>query len=117
MSRLENVQYNVVLVFPGFGPEREYAEQVVEEALNYLNTPNYEPGFRFAPNVTARLELVAAADEAEARLEADDDLAMMILHDLDDEEKAALTAACVAQGVPVCHTVPGRKRARDRKKP
>ena len=58
MQPPQDVEYTVVLVFPGFGSERENAEEVIEAALDHLNIPNYEPGFRFAPNVRAHLETV-----------------------------------------------------------
>src|SRR5207249_4313113 len=115
MRNIQNVEYKVVLVFPGFGAERESAEQVVEAALHYLNTEKDEPGMRFAANVTAQLEMVADAEQAYARLGTEDDLAMMILHDLPDDEKAALTEACAAKGVLVCHTV--RTQEKTRKEP
>src|SRR5205823_3757995 len=95
--------------------ERENAEQIVEEALHYLNTQKDEPGFRFAQHVSARLEIVMDAEQAEDRLQTDDDLAMMILHGLDDDEKMALTRACERKNVPVCHTVEGSDKPR--KKP
>jgi hypothetical protein len=119
VSPRANVEYKVLLVFPGFGDERDNAEQVLEEALNYLNTQKDEPGMRFAQNVSARLEIVADADQAAARLQTEDDLALLILHDLDDEEKTALTAECSGMGVPVCHTVnaeapPRRPRGKPR---
>jgi hypothetical protein len=106
---LEEVEYQVLLLFPGFGEEREHAEQIIEEALGYLNTQREEPGMRFAPNVRARLEIVSDIDQAYAKLDNDDDLATMILHDLTEEEKRALTLACQAKDVPVCHTVSGPK--------
>jgi hypothetical protein len=106
MSTRQNIEYQVVLVFPGFGAERENAEQVIEEALEYLNTQKDEPGMRFAQHVFARLEIVTDEEQAQAKLQTDDDLAMMILHDLPDEEKAALTEECAEKDVPVCHTVP-----------
>jgi hypothetical protein len=95
-----------LLVSPSFGEARENAEGIIEEALEYLNTFREEPGFRFAPYVTARLEIVSDADEARARLESDDALAMMILHDLPDDERIALTLECGQENVPVCRTVP-----------
>ena len=117
MSMPENVEYTVVLLFPGFGDEREIAEQIVADALDHLNIPNYEPGFRFAPNVTARLEIVAIVDEAEEILDTDRDLAMMILHDLPAERRTALTEACSDKNVMVCHTVDdGRRRRKSRGK-
>jgi hypothetical protein len=112
VSPRQNVEYKVVLVFPGFGDERDNAEQIVEEALNYLNTQKDEPGMRFAQNVSAQLEIVADADQAFARLQTEDDLATMILHDLDDEEKTALTAACAGKGIPVCHTQDAGRKPR-----
>jgi hypothetical protein len=114
MSPRPDIEYTVILVFPGFGDERDNAEQVIEEALNYLNTQKDEPGMRFAYNVSARLEIVADVDEARARLETDDDLAMMILHDLDDEEKLGLTEECAARGVLVCHAEAGDGKPRKR---
>jgi hypothetical protein len=105
MSELQNVEYKVVLVFPGFGEERENAAQIVEEALCYLNTQKDEPGMRFAQNVSAELEIVMDAEQAQDKLESDDDLAMMILHGLEDDEKFALTVQCAERGVLVCHTV------------
>ena len=110
----DEVEYQVVLVFPGFGDEREHAEQIVEEALYYLNTQKDEPGMRFAQNLSARLEIVQDADEARAKLENDDDLATMILHGLPHDEKKALTEECAAKEVPVCHTVDGKPRKRPR---
>jgi hypothetical protein len=120
MSEQEIVEYAVVLVFPGFGVEREYAEEVVEDALEYLNVPRYEPGMRFAPHVRARLEIVMDAEQAMNRLEADDDVAALIIHDLDDDEKNSLTEECAARGIAVCHTCetsgrPRKKRAKDKK--
>jgi hypothetical protein len=105
MSTLQNIDYKVVLVFPGFGEERENAEQIVEAALQYLNTQKDEPGMRFAQNVSAHLDIVMDAEQAQAKLDTEDDLAMMILHDLPDDEKTALTEDCARKGVLVCHTV------------
>jgi hypothetical protein len=108
----EEVTYNVLLVFPGYGEERENAEQIIEEALHYLNTQKDEPGMRFAYEVFAQLEIVADADEARDRLRNDDHLALMILHDLEKVERAALTRACEKKGVLVCHTVEGEDEPR-----
>ncbi len=105
MSDFEDVEYLVLLVFPGFGSERENAEEIVEAALQHLNTVKDVPGMRFACNVSARLEIVSDAEQARERLEKDEDLAIMILHDLDEEEKRALTLECMSQEVAVCHTV------------
>ncbi len=106
MTRPKNVEYKVVLVFPGFGEERENAEQLIEEALQYLNTQKDEPGMRFARQVTARLEIVPDVEQAQAKLSTDDAVAMMILHDLPDDERIAFTRECAEQDVPVCHTTP-----------
>jgi hypothetical protein len=116
MTKPPNVEYKVVLVFPGFGEERANAEAIIEEALAYLNTQKDEPGFRFAAPVSARLEIVPDVEQAQARLLTDDTVAMMILHDLPDEERLAFTGECVAQGVLVCHTTPSPDQpARPRK--
>lgn len=115
MPEQELVHYTVILVFPGFGSERETAEEVVENALEYLNEPRYEPGMRFAPHVRAQLEIVLDAEQALARLENDDTIALMILHDLDEEEKGALTQECNDRGVSVCHTIETGNRPRSKK--
>src|SRR5262249_37561798 len=117
MSTPEHIEYKVLLVFPGFGPERENAEQVIEEALHYLNTQKDEPGMRFAYPVFARLEIVSDAEQALTSLRTDDDLAMMILHDLPEEDKAALTEECVSNHVPVCHTVEASENPRKAPRP
>jgi hypothetical protein len=120
MTNPPTFQYRVVLVFPGFGTERENAETIVEEALAYLNTHKEKPGFRFAPPVSAQLEIVPDVEQAQAKLLTDDSVAMMILHDLDEEERLAFTWECVEQGVPVCQTMPTAdrpdkpRRARDK---
>jgi hypothetical protein len=106
MAKPKNVEYKVVLVFPGFGEERENAEQLLEEALGYLNTQKDEPGMRFAYNVFARLEIVPDVEQAQAKLRTDRTVATMILHDLPEDERDAFTRECVQQGVPVCHTLP-----------
>src|SRR5258708_33648682 len=56
------MDYRVVLVFPGFGAEREQAETIVESALCWINTYRERPGFRFADQVSAHLELAQDAD-------------------------------------------------------
>ena len=112
MAKSRNIEYKVVLVFPGFGEERDNAEQIVEEALHYLNTQKDEPGMRFAYNVSARLEIVPDAEQVQARLRTEDDLALLILHDLDAEEQAAFLKECQERQVPVCITVPAPKNAR-----
>lgn len=105
MTEPEEVDYTVLLVFPGFGPERENAEAIVEAALEWLNTNKDEPGFRFAPQVSAQLETVADADEARARIAADDSVAMVLLHDLDRRERDALVRHCQRRNVAACYTV------------
>jgi len=106
MSKPKDVEYTVVLVSSDYGESRENAEQVIEEALEYLNTHREQPGFRFAPNVSANLEIVPDVEEAQAKLRADDAVALMILHDLPDDERDAFTLECASQSVPVCHTTP-----------
>jgi hypothetical protein len=120
MTENERFDYTVLLLFPGFGAERENAEQIIEAALEHLNTEKDEPGMRFAYPVFAALETIVDADEAWNRLDSDDSLAMMILHDMEEEERTALTRSCVARNVPVCHTIAGcdrppqsRRRSRD----
>jgi hypothetical protein len=112
MAMPPDVEYRVVLVFPGYGTERENAEEIVEEALDYLNTHRDKPGFRFAPYVTARLEIVPDLEQAQAKMETDDGVAMLILHDLDDEERNDFTRECNARDVPVCQTVPAPDQPR-----
>jgi hypothetical protein len=113
----EPVEYTVVLIFPGFGAERENAETVVESALDWLNANKEEPGFRFAPEVSARLEIVPDADEARGRIESDDRVAMVLLHDLDDDERDALVRDCHARHIAACYTVDVPRPARRRKEP
>jgi len=117
MSKPRNVKYKVVLVFPGFGEERDNAEQIVEEALHYLNTEKDEPGMRFAYQVSARLEIVPDAGQVQARLRTEDDLALLILHDLAEDEQAALLQECQERQVPVCITLPSPKNARRKPRP
>ena len=104
MTWQTEVEYTVVLVFPGFGDEQHNAEEIIEEAMEYLNTHKETPGFRFAPPVSAHLERVQDVEEAQEKLRTDDTVAMMILHGLEDEERIALTQECAALGVPVCRT-------------
>ncbi len=112
MAGHEDVEYTVVLVFPGFGEERENAEAIVEQAIEFLNTYRDEPGFRFAPYVTAHLEVVSDVDEAREKLRFDDSVAMMILHGLPDDERLALTQECQGRDVEVCRTFPATGEAR-----
>lgn len=108
----EIVEYTVVLVFPGFGEERENAEQVVEGALEYLNIPHYEPGMRFAPHVRAHLEIVMGVQQALDLLEANDDIATMLIHDLDDDERMYLSEECASRGVTRVYSMESRGRPR-----
>ena len=117
MARSQDVDYTVLLLFPGFGAERENAETVVESALQWLNTNKDEPGFRFARPVTAHLEIVQNADEARDRIEADERVAMVFLHDLPEEERDALVRDCAAQDIGVCYTVDAPRRPGPRNEP
>ena len=114
MDPLQDVEYTVVLVFPGFGTERENAETIVESALEWLNNNREEPGFRFAPMVTAHLEIVQDADEARAAMEADEMVAMVILHDVPDDERDDLLRHCLRgrSGPVTRRTAAGRAGAR-----
>jgi hypothetical protein len=106
MNRPPDIEYKVVLVFPGYGSERESAEEIIEAALEHLNTQKDEPGFRFTFEVFARLEIVPDLEQAQALLDSDDSVVMMILHGLDDEERIDFTIDCGERGVSVCRTVP-----------
>jgi hypothetical protein len=106
MSLPPDVEYTVVLVTPGYGEARENATEVVEAALDHLNTYRDEPGFRFAPYVTAHLEVVSDLDEAGARLDDDDSLAMFILHDVDEDERLPFIRRCERKSVRTCYTSP-----------
>jgi len=112
MAMPDDVDYTVILVFPGFGEERENAETIVESALEWLNNNREEPGFRFAPWVTAHLEIVVTAEAARERFEADDGVAMVLLHDLDDEERDDLLRDCAERHIAACITVDGGRRRR-----
>jgi hypothetical protein len=117
MSGPEEVDYTVILVFPGFGAERESAEAVVESALDWLNTYKETPGFRFARPVSAHLEIVSDADELRDRIESDESVAMVLLHDLDDDERDDLVRLCNARQVGACYTVDAPRPVRPRKEP
>ncbi len=117
MDWQQEVEYTAVLVFPGFGAERENAEAVVESALHWLNNNKEEPGFRFAPNVSARLEIVQDADEARARIETDPGVAMVLLHDLPDDERDDLLCECEARDISRCITEDAERPARRRRGP
>jgi hypothetical protein len=112
MDPSQDVEYTVVLVFPGFGPERENAEAIIESALEWLNNNREEPGYRFAPTVTAHLEIVQDADAARAAMQADEQVAMVIMHDLPDDERDDLLRACLARKAGACYTTDGRRPRR-----
>jgi hypothetical protein len=111
MASPQDVDYTVVLVLPGFGAEREHAETIVECALQWLNTCKDEPGFRFAPPVSAHLEVAGDADEARARIAADASVAMVLLHDLPDDDRDALVRHCRVRHIAACYTVDAPRRA------
>jgi hypothetical protein len=111
------VDYTVVLVFPGYGSERENAETIVESALDWLNTHKEKPGFRFAGPVSAHLEIVADIDEVRERIESDDSLAMVLLHDVDDDERDDLLRDCQARHVSACYTVDAPRHTGPRQGP
>jgi hypothetical protein len=117
MAMPEEVEYRVVLVFPGFGSERENAESIVESALEWLNTHKETPGFRFSPDVSASLELAQDADEARARISEDERVAMVIVHDVPEDERDALLRHCLKRNMGVCYTVDAPRPARRRKGP
>src|SRR5688500_7993854 len=110
MTDRPDVDYTVLLVFAGFGPERENAESVVESALEWLNTNKDEPGFRFAYHVSAHLEIVQDADEARARMASDDSVAMVLLYDVPEDERDAFLRDCEARQVGACYTVDAPRR-------
>ncbi len=112
MDPLQEVEYTVILVFPGFGAERENAEMIVEGALEWLNNNKEEPGFRFAPPVSAHLEIVSGADEARERVEADPLVAMVIMHGFTDEEREEMIRFCGRRHIPTAYTVDAPKRRR-----
>jgi hypothetical protein len=111
MTDHQEVEYTVLLVVPGFGAERENAEAIVESALDWLNNNKEEPGFRFAPPVSAHLEVVPDADEARASIAADEGVAMVLLHDLPDDERDELVRDCAARHIAACYTVDAPRRA------
>jgi hypothetical protein len=105
MAENPDVDYTVILVFPGFGAERENAETIIENALEWLNTNKDEPGFRFAYPVSAHLERVSDADEARALIATDESVAMIIVHDLPDDERDDLVRYCGERNIPACITL------------
>ena len=117
MARPQEVDYTVVLIFPGFGSERDHAEMIVESALEWLNTFKEKPGFRFAPEVNAHLEIVPDADEARARIASEENVAMVLMHDLADDERDALVRHCVRRQIGACYTVDIPRRPGPRKGP
>jgi hypothetical protein len=117
MTSPPDVDYTVVLVFPGFGAEREAAETIVESALEWLNTCKDEPGFRFAPEVSAHLTVVTGADEARAMIEEGVGVAMVLLHDLPNDERNALVRYCAKRHVGACCTIDAPRRAGPRDEP
>jgi hypothetical protein len=117
MTSPQDIDYTVVLVFPGFGAERENAETIVESALEWLNNNKEEPGFRFSQQVSAHLEIVPDADEARARIESDDSVALLILHDLDEDERDDLLRDCERRKVSACITVDVPRPTKRRKGP
>jgi hypothetical protein len=92
-------------VFPGYGTERENAETIVESALEWLNTFKEKPGFRFAPPVSAHLEIVPDADEARTLMESDESVALVLMHDLANDERKALVRECAERHIGACFTV------------
>jgi hypothetical protein len=117
MDHPPDVDYTVVLVFPGFGTERENAETIVESALEWLNTHKDKPGFRFSAQVNAHLVIVQDADEARARIEADDLVALVLLHDLADDERDELVRDCAKRGIAAGITVDVPRPSGRRKEP
>ena len=105
MTRQQDVDYTVILVFPGFGTERECAESVIENALEWLNTNKDEPGFRFAYPVSAHLETVLDLDAAHDRIDADELVATIILHDVDEDECKEFARECDARDIAVGCTI------------
>ena len=97
--------YTVLLLFPGFGSERENAEDIVESALDWLNTHKDKPGWRFVPPVSAHLEIVQGAEEVRERIEDDPNVAVVLLHDLEEEERDELVLLAKEHNVAACYTV------------
>jgi hypothetical protein len=56
-------------------------------------------------------------DEARARIEADESVALVLLHDLTDEERDTLLRHCEARQISACYTVDAPGRAGRRKGP
>lgn len=117
MESPQEFDYTVLLVFPGYGTERENAEMIVESALHWLNTFKDEPGFRFAPPVSAHLEMVQDADEARAAIESDETVATVLIHDLPDEDRDDLVRLCSERDIGVGFTVDIPRRPGPRNEP
>jgi hypothetical protein len=117
MAQPKDVEYTVVLITPSFGEERDNAEQIIEEALAHLNTFREEPGLRFAPYVTAHLEIVSTLELARDKLEEDDSVAMMILQGLDADEMITFTRECAEHEVAVCQALPAAEEPEDQPEP
>ena|SRR5438105_3293994 len=117
MTPQPDVDYTVVLVFPGFGSERENAEGIIESAIDWLNNNKDEPGFRFAYPVSAHLEIVQNAEEARERIEEDARVAMVIMHDLNEEERDELVMHCKFHSIAACYTVDECRRTVRRNEP
>ncbi len=107
-------EYAVLLAFPGFSEERENAEAIIESALEWLNANKLEPGFRFAPPVGAHLEKVQDADEARDRI-AEGGVALVMMHDLPDDERDGLLRYCAEREIGACITVDAPRRRGGRK--
>jgi hypothetical protein len=112
MSAPKEVDYTVLLVFPGYGSERENAETIVEGALEWLCTYKDEPGFRFARPVSAHLEIVSDVEEARERMESDSLVATVILHDVPDDERDALVRECDRRDIGACISVEAERPRR-----
>ncbi len=100
----DEADYTVVFIFPGYGPERENAEAIVESALDWLNNNKEEPGFRFAHSVSAHLQIVSDVEEARTLMETDDSVAMLLMHDIPDFERNELLLACYERDIGACYT-------------
>jgi len=107
MNPPPDVDYTVVLLFPGFGEAREYAEEIVQTALDWLNTNKDEPGMRFAYQVSAHLEILQDADDVLEKIAADDSVALVIACGLEGDEWRNLLHECADRDVARCQVVEG----------
>jgi hypothetical protein len=105
MTTPPQYEYTVLLLFPGYGSERENAEAVCEMALDWLNHNKETPGFRFNPVVGASLAIVSDLEDVRERIEADDSVALVILHGLDDDERLPILRELRERHVAACYTV------------